>query len=86
MANSADYAKRHAEAQAITSYRILGREYARIRYGDEVDARDWVAARARQGMSCGDCGVQRGELHLVGCDLEQCPRCHGQAIGCACED
>jgi hypothetical protein len=29
--------------------------------------------------------VQPGEFHLPSCDLEQCPRCHGQAIGCDCE-
>lgn len=86
MTKSADYAKRHAQAQAITSYRIAGREYPRIGYGDETDEQDWVAALAREGSPCGDCAVHRGDLHLPGCDLEQCPRCHGQAIGCECED
>lgn len=33
---------------------------------------------------CGDCGVQPGELHVQGCDMEGCPRCGGQAIACNC--
>lgn len=86
MTYSADYNKYHARAQVITSYQIAGREYPRIRYGNEIEERDWVAKFARQGTPCGDCGVQPGEQHLIGCDLEQCPRCHGQAIGCECKN
>ena len=33
---------------------------------------------------CGDCGVQRGGVHHLGCDLEDCPRCHRQLISCGC--
>ena len=35
---------------------------------------------------CGDCGAGVGWPHHVGCDLETCPRCGGQAISCACLD
>lgn len=34
---------------------------------------------------CGDCGVKRGGFHHVNCDMEECPRCHEQLIGCECE-
>ncbi|MGI4943964.1 MAG: hypothetical protein ACRYHQ_25970, partial [Janthinobacterium lividum] len=34
---------------------------------------------------CGDCGVIRGGLHHLGCDVERCPRCGDQLITCECE-
>jgi hypothetical protein len=33
---------------------------------------------------CGDCGANPGDYHERGCDVERCPRCKGQAIGCRC--
>jgi hypothetical protein len=36
--------------------------------------------------NCHDCGVRSGGRHHVGCDMETCPRCHGQLIGCGCLD
>jgi hypothetical protein len=55
---------------------INGEEYDRVAYGDgEYDL---------QHAKCDDCGVARGSLHLLGCDLEPCPRCGGQAITCDC--
>jgi len=36
--------------------------------------------------TCGDCGVEAGEFHLTGCDIERCAYCGRQAIGCECTE
>lgn len=54
-----------------------GKYYRRIRYGDESS--HWGDER------CHDCGAKRGQYHHANCDVEQCPVCGGQLIGCACE-
>ncbi len=40
----------------------------------------------RTDHRCPDCDVEVGELHLVGCDIERCPKCGGQSIACGCTD
>jgi len=34
--------------------------------------------------ACGDCNTSVGSYHHVGCDMERCPRCKEQFIGCGC--
>ncbi len=34
--------------------------------------------------NCHDCGVEPGQVHVHGCDVERCPVCGYQLIGCAC--
>ena len=36
-------------------------------------------------LTCHDCGAKEGEIHHLGCDMERCPFCGGQLIGCGCE-
>jgi hypothetical protein len=38
----------------------------------------------RPGQRCHDCCALPGNYHHVGCDWEECPRCHRQLIGCDC--
>lgn len=71
-----------------------GHLYKRIPFGEEIrycDTSESVeAAMIRiigpnwRDFDCGDCNCSVGQLHHVGCDLEECPRCHGQAIICGC--
>lgn len=61
--------------QKITHYLC---RVPRIRYGDESS--DWQAGK----YACHDCAAVKGEYHLPGCDVEECPLCHGQALGCEC--
>ncbi len=50
-----------------------------IKYGKELRA-DW----GRDGGRCHDCGARPGHYHHPGCDVEECPGCGGQLIGCEC--
>jgi hypothetical protein len=58
---------------------INGTERERVRYGEE--AQD----RAADRQPCRDCGVVKGQLHVINCDVEQCPVCGRQAITCDCD-
>ncbi|MBS6953521.1 MAG: hypothetical protein KH230_09830 [Enterocloster asparagiformis] len=53
-----------------------GHDFPRIRYGSERT--HWV------DEYCHDCGAAIGECHRMGCDVEECPICHRQLIGCEC--
>ena len=74
----AGWPDRIEEAQRIRTYSSGGREILRIPYGSERD--DWGA----ETKPCHDCRVFKGELHVVGCDVEECPICHNQLLGCDC--
>jgi len=50
-----------------------------IKHGEEKRAY-W----GRDGHRCHDCGAKVGHYHHPGCDVEECPGCGGQLIGCEC--
>jgi len=33
--------------------------------------------------NCYDCGCKEGDIHDYGCDMEECPVCHSQFMGCS---
>lgn len=66
-------------------------EYEPIPYGSEQNHPPAQPGVRHHGVVLGDpprCHdrlVLPGHYHHVGCDWEECPRCHGQYIGCECE-
>jgi len=71
--------ERIQEAQLHTHLTLDGRPVPRIPYGAESD--DWGA----DDHPCHDCRVFKDELHVSGCDGEECPVCRGQLITCECQ-
>ena len=63
-------------AQRVLSYTLNGRPVLRIPYGNE---REYWSANQH---TCQDCRVLKGELHVGGCDGEECPVCNCQLLSC----
>jgi hypothetical protein len=80
------------QSQHVKTEILHGRRYRRIRYGTEkwdfdetpvgppIDWRQFT-----QDHPCHDCAAIQGQYHCEGCDVERCPRCKEQHIGCGCK-
>ena len=66
-----------ATSCVVTELHIDGKAFPLARWGAE---RYWPKATGR----CGDCGVQPGGAHHLGCDIAEGPRCRGQLLSCGC--
>ncbi len=58
---------------------IDGKAFARVRWGQELRPR-----HRYEPEECRGCGTPLGGVHHLGCCMERCPGCHGQAIRCGC--
>jgi hypothetical protein len=58
---------------------VDGRAYAPVRFGQEPGPR-----HRYEPEECRDCSTPVGGVHHLGCCVERCPACHGQAVSCAC--
>ena len=63
-----------ARSCSAAAIQMGGLAYARRRF------------RWRHVERCDGCGIARGGVHHLGCDVERCPRCGGQLITCGCLD
>lgn len=92
-----EWLKDYWEAQREKTVVMTGRRYRRVRFGQElrhlkrspvfrqqIDKEFEMSWREVINKPCHDCSVVEGELHLDGCDVEVCPRCAGQYLGCEC--
>ena len=63
--------------QTVTHVSTGGVRYPRIRCGSEAEV-------GSEMDFCSDCFAKAGQYHAIGCDLEECPKCHRQMISCGC--
>ena len=69
---------RTASSCTVSALHVRGVAFDLFPFGQ-----DGAAHRAGRSR-CGDCGVQPGGWHHLGCDMMRCPRCRGQLLGCGC--
>lgn len=67
-------------------FQYSGKEFLPIKYGDEVRFGPDFKSMMPESKCCRDCNAVKGMYHHPGCDMEECPKCHKQAISCNCAD
>ena len=80
-----DYcAQRVDRADGCTEDTVVfrGGDYGRIAYCGGISFDSW--SPQHNGGHCQDCGAMAGKFHHPPCDLEECPSCGKQLIGCDC--
>jgi hypothetical protein len=73
-----------ADSCTATSFVKAGISYMPIPYGFETRFGEDYTSTMPDDKRCHDCNVLKGRIHHPGCDMEECPLCHHQLIGCAC--
>jgi len=71
------WGKEIALAQTRQETKINGKVVKRIPFGKgSLDS----------GNICSECAVLKGQIHVMGCDYEQCPICGDSLIYCKCNN
>jgi hypothetical protein len=86
--NYFEYFDEFQESQKQKIEKLHGKLYRRIKYGDEkwFDENNKLIDMLEFSKNpCHDCNAIRGQYHCFGCDVEQCPRCKNQFLGCGCK-
>ena len=64
---------------------LRGKIYEKIKWTDEwEECKEVAKGDSIINNPCGDCNTPQDSYHHVGCDIERCPRCKEQFIGCGC--
>ena len=75
-----EYCKKDMSDEATKSCSCNKQEMPNGKVVDRVPYDDYNSP----GCRCHDCNVANGGFHHPGCDMERCPICGGQLIGCNC--
>jgi len=71
-----DIRREWERSQSVRHFLIEGEPLPRIPFGSE---------RNRMSLAnCPECNGGFGEMHMLGCTVEQCPLCDASACGCGC--
>ncbi len=77
-----DTPKKILSAQLEPHFWLGLKAFARFKYGEEPM---WLELDPTFALApCHDCGVLKGQYHAAGCDMEECPKCRKQLLGCGC--
>lgn len=79
------YFEEFDSSQKQKTTKLTGKRYRRITYGKERYEDNGEIVYIDSSTPCHDCGTIAGQYHTDGCDMEECPRCHGQYLGCECK-
>lgn len=83
-----EYVGELEKCQNIKFYTIDGVAYERIKFGKEHLYNKETLAEVNSNVTyevCSDCSVKTGQYHVLGCDIEICPKCKKQVILCECD-
>lgn len=64
--------------------KVKGKTLSPIPFGQET--RYGPGYGQGEDERCHDCFALTGKLHHRCCDVEECPNCHRQLIGCGCPE